>query len=264
MSKSVNVDIILREIDALANDVAHEIAAARKMAITPELQSLLGRIERALDARHQQVNEASKALATLARENELLDRLANYDALTGLHNRRSFDRALARECNRASRSKSRLALLMLDVDHFRDLNNTRGHVYGDECLRVIGAVVREEAGRSTDMAARIGGEEFAMVLPNTSTPAAAALAERMRAAIQERNLEHGKSNVSDVVTISVGVASLVPQPQMDPKVLAYVADQALYDAKRNGRNQVRSAEEADALTQSRIEERLGVQIDRAW
>ena len=178
MSKPVRSDLTPSEIAALTKELGAEIADARKMVLTTPLLRLLSKVERLLGARRQQVIEARAALDRLAQDNVRLQRAANEDALTGLHNRRSFDRALVRECNRASRSGGRLALLMFDVDHFRALNNARGHVYGDECLRVIGAVIADEASRSTDLAARIGGEEFAIVLPGATTKAACARAQR--------------------------------------------------------------------------------------
>ena len=163
---------------------------------------LLGKIERLLGARRQQVIEARAALDRLAQENVRLQRAANHDALTGLHNRRSFDRAMVRECNRASRGQSRVALLMFDVDHFRALNNARGHVYGDECLRLIGGVIADEASRSTDLAARIGGEEFAIVLPGATTAAASERAQQICDAVRARKLEHPASVTSDYVTLA--------------------------------------------------------------
>ena len=233
--------------------------------LTPELLRLLGKIERLLGARRQQVIEARAALDRLAQENVRLQRAANHDALTGLHNRRSFDRAMVRECNRASRGQSRVALLMFDVDHFRALNNVRGHVYGDECLRLIGGVIADEASRSTDLAARIGGEEFAIVLPGATTAAATERAQQICDAVRARKLEHPSSVTSDYVTLSVGVASLVPRPHMDPRVLAYLADQALYDAKRSGRNQVAIASDADGDHQLRLARRLHEQqIHVGW
>jgi diguanylate cyclase (GGDEF)-like protein len=196
---------------------------------------------------------------------DTLSALANDDALTGLHNRRSFDHALVRECNRASRSQTRLALLMLDVDDFRALNNSRGHDYGDACLRLIAEIVGDEVSRSTDMTARIGDDAFAVLLPGASTEGASTLAERIRNAVRKRNLEHGGSYGCDYVTLSAGVASVVPRPNMDPRVLAHLADQALCGAKRLGRNQVGVAREADAAAQAHFEERLrDAQIQVGW
>ena len=265
MSKPVRADLTPSEIAALTKELSTELADVRKTVLTPQLVRVLGKIERLLGARRQQVIEARAALDRLAQENVRLQRAANHDALTGLHNRRSFDAALVRECNRASRGQSRVALLMFDVDHFRALNNARGHVYGDECLRMIGAVIADEASRSTDLAARIGGEEFAIVLPGATTQAACARAQEICDAVRARRLQHGASVANDYVTLSVGVASLVPRPHMDPRVLAYLADQALYDAKRGGRNQVAIASDADGDRQLLLARRLrDEQIHVGW
>ena len=265
MSKPVSIAMSASEIAALTKELLCEIASTRKTVLTPPLLRLLSKVERLLGARRQQVIEARAALDRLAQDNLRLQRAANEDALTGLHNRRSFDRAMVRECNRASRSQNRLALLMFDVDHFRALNNARGHVYGDECLRMIGAVIADEASRSTDLAARLGGEEFAILLPGATTAAAAERAQQICDAVRARKLEHPSSAAGDYVTLSVGVASLVPRPHMDPCVLAYLADQALYDAKRGGRDQVAIASDADGEHQLRLARRLrDQQIHVGW
>jgi len=244
------------EIAALAKQLSREIADVRMTALTPALLALLAKTERVLGARRQQVIAGRAALDRAAQANLSLQRLANHDSLTELHNRRSFDHALVRECNRASRLQTPVSLLIFDVDHFRALNNARGHVYGDQCLRVIAGIINDEASRSTDMAARIGGEEFAVLLPGATPAGAAALAEHIRDAVRKRNLEHGSSDLCDYVTVSAGVASVVPRQSMNPRLLLYAADQALYDAKRAGRNQVSRAGELDLAAQLRLEARL--------
>jgi two-component system, cell cycle response regulator len=168
---------------------------------------------------------------------ERMQQMAVTDGLTELANRRSFDRSLERELTRASRTDGRLSVVLLDIDHFKVLNDTYGHVVGDAVLRQVAAALRE-CGREYDTVARYGGEEFAAVLPGCSSALALQVAERLRRAVEEAG--------TDVpVTASCGVATY-PYDGMDAGDLLQAADQALYASKRSGRNTVRSAEQARA------------------
>jgi diguanylate cyclase len=166
-----------------------------------------------------------------------VQQMAVTDGLTQLANRRAFDRSLDRELSRAARTDGRLSVVLLDIDHFKLLNDNHGHVVGDTVLKQIAAAL-QECGREYDTIARYGGEEFAAVLPGCSSGLAMQVAERLRLAVQDAP--------SDVkVTASAGVATY-PYDGIDVAGLLNAADRALYASKRAGRNQVRSAEQARA------------------
>lgn len=160
------------------------------------------------------------------------------DPLTGVANRRSFDEALAREWERALRAAAPLSLLLVDIDHFKRHNDQYGHQAGDECLKQVAAVLAAQARRQGDLIARYGGEEFAVLLPETGAEAAAAVAERLRAAVAAIVLPYKPSGSGHAVTVSVGVAAVVPEAVRRPAELIAASDQALYTAKAVGRNQV--------------------------
>jgi diguanylate cyclase (GGDEF)-like protein len=177
----------------------------------------------------------------LQQANEKLQKLSFTDSLTGLANRRVFDQLLEKECARLTRSGEELSLIMLDVDHFKALNDSQGHQRGDECLGLLGAEMIRLARRRIDVAARIGGEEFAMILPGTSAADAASIGESVRLAIEELRLPHPSSLVVPFLTISVGVATASLEGWSTPEKLLAAADRALYRSKRNGRNRVSMA-----------------------
>jgi diguanylate cyclase (GGDEF)-like protein len=164
--------------------------------------------------------------------------LALLDGLTGLPNRRSFDATLGREWLRASRGHKPLALAMIDIDHFKAYNDSRGHLQGDDCLKQVAATLAAALVRPADFVARFGGEEFCCILPETSLTDALGVTERLRSHIENLQLPHGSSTVGPVVTISAGVASQFPTPEDDPKTWIGEADRLLYLAKQSGRNRV--------------------------
>ena len=174
----------------------------------------------------------------LARKNRILREMAIVDGMTGLYNRRRFDEKLRREWSRMRRTQEPLSLIMCDVDHFKLYNDSRGHPMGDRCLRAIAHVVRSHARRASDLAARYGGEEFTVLLPHCSEEDARRLAERICGAVEEMGLWHPHPQVDGPVTLSLGVATLVPRAHLSPKALVERADEALYRAKGAGRNRV--------------------------
>ncbi|MBX3638275.1 MAG: PAS-domain containing protein [Rubrivivax sp.] len=178
----------------------------------------------------------------LQRLNAELGRLSETDALTELANRRLFDQRLAEELMRARRHGTPLALAIADVDHFKRYNDRHGHLAGDACLKQVAAVLRDTARRPGDLVARLGGEEFVLLLPDDDADAAAALGERCVAALDHAALPHGDSPVAPQVTISIGVADLAglgaPALEGDASALLRAADQALYAAKQAGRHRV--------------------------
>jgi two-component system, chemotaxis family, response regulator WspR len=179
-----------------------------------------------------------KSQRELAEANQILQRLSSLDGLTGISNRRRFDEVLKAEWQRAIRHSTSLSLIMLDIDFFKLYNDRYGHQGGDECLKSVARILEGSARRDSDLVARYGGEEFAVILPETGTMGAMEVAETMRANIERQNIPHESSRVSDHVTVSMGVATWVPERDSEPDELISRADQALYKAKENGRNQV--------------------------
>jgi diguanylate cyclase (GGDEF)-like protein len=170
--------------------------------------------------------------------NEHLARLSFVDALTGLANRRRFDEALDHEWQRAKRSHTPVALVVVDVDLFKSYNDALGHPEGDKCLVAVAEVLLQAGRRAGDLVARYGGEEFVILIPGADHASAMAFAERLRKACESRGIPHPASSVASTVTISLGVASRVPGETMSSQVLVQEADEALYRAKREGRNRV--------------------------
>ncbi|MDB5990165.1 MAG: diguanylate cyclase [Herbaspirillum sp.] len=185
--------------------------------------------------------EARRTGEALLDLNRTLEKLAMQDGLTGLANRRQFDTVLQNELSRAVRSASSLALIMIDVDHFKKYNDIYGHLAGDECLRQVSKIIQSAEGRAGDLAARYGGEEFALLLPSTDVAGAFKVAEEIRKAICELEIRHD-GNLKGIVTISAGVNVLALVTDADTATsLIRAADEALYLAKLSGRDQTQTA-----------------------
>jgi diguanylate cyclase (GGDEF)-like protein len=175
---------------------------------------------------------------TLKRQADLLRSMSFVDGLTGVANRRQFDEALQREWRACLRTGTTLALAMIDIDHFKQFNDTYGHPAGDACLRAIAGILDGEMNRSHDLIARYGGEEFVCLLPDINLTAAQIKAEQLRQAVQSLNIPHKASSTAPVVTISVGLAFFIPTEKLTPEQLVAAADVQLYTAKHTGRNRV--------------------------
>lgn len=187
----------------------------------------------------QQARALHEAQATLDLKQRELAQLARHDTLTGLANRREFDDALRREFKRAQRQQSRLALAVLDLDHLKAYNELHGHAAGDELLRRFARLLGERFKRDTDLVARLGGEEFAALLPGFDSASAQGLLENLREEWRRLSLPHGASPVDAVVTVSIGLAAYSPsQPYLSPIALMQAADEALYIAKHAGRDRL--------------------------
>ena len=172
---------------------------------------------------------------------ELVNRLRDMsyvDGLTGIANRRRFEDELDKEWGRAIRTGRPLSLLMVDIDFFKRYNDSEGHLKGDECLKKVAAAIENSVRDNLDLVARYGGEEFAVIIPETDMDHALRVAERIRRAVEDLKISHPNSEVSKFVTISVGVATMLPKKGMDKRELIRRADTALYRAKREGRNRV--------------------------
>lgn len=174
------------------------------------------------------------------------ERLSSTDALTGIANRRYFDKRLRAEVSRAFRARSPLSLVLADLDYFKQYNDLYGHPQGDECLRAFAGLLESYCRRGGDLAARVGGEEFALLLPETDYVAACHLAEQARAAFDAKGILHEGSQVKDNATASFGVASVTPDGLEAGEGLLAQADAALYRAKAQGRNRVAGAEGPDS------------------
>jgi len=174
----------------------------------------------------------------LKRRGDMLERLAGLDGLTGIPNRRHFDQFLEAEWKRSCRYNHSISLLIMDIDYFKLYNDHYGHAEGDDCLKKVASSFSQSMIRSTDLAARYGGEEFACILPETDFEGAMVTADRIMKAIHALCIPHEKSDVADYVTVSIGVSCLTPQKAKKSIDLLETADQALYRAKRNGRNQI--------------------------
>jgi diguanylate cyclase (GGDEF)-like protein len=178
------------------------------------------------------VESALRLKDALDREREL----ANRDALTELYNRRFFNEQIKKEYDRAHRQNHELALILCDIDYFKQYNDTYGHTSGDEALKNVADVLKTSLRRPGDFVARYGGEEFAVLLPNTDQEGAMNRAEKIRKDVQNLEIEHSNSTVSEVLTLSLGASSQVPTSSGSPLDLINTADQALYRAKDEGRN----------------------------
>jgi diguanylate cyclase (GGDEF)-like protein len=187
---------------------------------------------------HSERKRISNVNVELESLNTMLDRLAHHDDLTGIPNRRSFFAHLTEEWNRHRRFKASMSLVLIDVDYFKRYNDTYGHQAGDECLKQLASLMLEFTNRAGDQAARIGGEEFVLFLAGTDLAEACELGKKLRRKVEKMNIPHTGSLVADYVTISAGVATTVPGENLDAEDLLKQADNALYEAKEAGRNQV--------------------------
>lgn len=174
----------------------------------------------------------------LRKLNLYLRDLAELDALTGIANRRYFDGVLDEELRRARRREYPVALLMCDIDFFKSYNDLLGHVQGDACIRQVAQLIKEQARRPGDLAARYGGEEFAVILPALDASEAQKIAQMICLKVAGQRIPHPGSRIADHVTISIGVSALIPVDDISQKQLINQADEALYRAKNQGRNQV--------------------------
>ena len=175
----------------------------------------------------------------LKQKSDLLESLVSIDGLTEIPNRRAFEDLRVREWSRGRRTEVCVSALMVDVDMFKQFNDNYGHSVGDECLVRVAKALSVSVLRPGDFVARYGGEEFAAILSNTDFDGAMLLAERFRAAVAALKIPHAYSEVAPYITISVGVATAVPNADNSQEVLFAAADRMLYDAKQNGRNTVK-------------------------
>lgn len=197
----------------------------------------------------KRIHTEGKLKAEKHKAEALADKLitiSSKDGLTGINNRRHFDEYLENEWNRSARTATHLSLILCDIDFYKAYNDTYGHLAGDDCLKKIAHVLEHYARRAGDMAARYGGEEFVIFLPDTTLSKAKHIAEEIRLAVEDLQILHKSSGVNDHVTVSLGVATLIPTRHNKPNSLINLADQAMYEAKHNGRNRVVVADQSDS------------------
>lgn len=188
------------------------------------------------------ISERKLAEQKLQEANEILQRLSAIDGLTGVSNRRAFDERMDMEWDRSRRDSKPLSLIMLDIDFFKAYNDTYGHQGGDGCLKQVASVIQETLERSTDLLCRYGGEEFSVILPETDKAGARIIGEKIRKAIETMEIPHAGSSISPWVTVSIGIATMIPSLYTSSINLISHADKAVYQAKKDGRNCVRSYE----------------------
>ncbi len=187
------------------------------------------------------ISERKRIEHELLKMQKKLEALSFEDGLTRTSNRRLFDERLDAEWKAACRAQQPISLILLDIDHFKQYNDYYGHVQGDECLVKVAEALKQVGARPRDIVARYGGEEFVLLLPETDETAALQLAERCRRSIEELYIPHETSGCSAFVTASIGVGTIIPAPDMEPKGFCQVVDKLLYAAKQDGRNGIKSA-----------------------
>jgi diguanylate cyclase (GGDEF)-like protein len=180
--------------------------------------------------------ELEVALRELSETNRELQEKNTLDALTGIRNRRYFDKKYQAEVRRSRREQTQLSVVMMDIDHFKNVNDQYGHLVGDECIKTVANIIKNALKRSSDDVCRFGGEEFAIILPNTDLEGALLLVERLRAKIEKTTIQ--VEDVSIIITISAGIGTAIADLNQPEDIILALADKQLYSAKNAGRNNV--------------------------
>ena len=187
-------------------------------------------------------HENEKLNEQLAKSNERLIHLAEIDPLTQVFNRRFMDRFLSTEWKRHLEERRAISMLFIDIDFFKQYNDTYGHSAGDDCLSTVARALKGNIRIERDIVARYGGEEFAVILPHTECAEAQHIADRIMTDIWALDIEHAASEAGSSLTVSIGIASMIPDKTHDETTLVKIADDALYNAKRTGRNRITCAD----------------------
>ena len=210
--------------------------------LVEELKVLNASLEHKVTERTRELKETlalvEKKNRQISKHRDKMEYIAKIDGLTDIPNRRRFDEVLADEWRRAKRSSTSLSLAMIDIDFFKQYNDTYGHAVGDTCLRQVAQALSGVEKRPGDFIARYGGEEFAVILPESTADKASAVVSRMRDSIWDLKIPHEGSKIHDRLTVSIGLASMVPHGDNSPELLVQSADRMLYSAKKNGRNRI--------------------------
>lgn len=185
-----------------------------------------------------EIEERKRTEIALEKANEELERLASMDGLTQIANRRQFDSFLQKEWKRLRRDKAPLSLILCDIDFFKRYNDTYGHIAGDKCLKEVAQGISKAVKRPADLVARYGGEEFAVILTNTDLEGAFQVAEEIQDEISKLKIPHEQSDVSQFVSLSMGVSSIIPDGSSESEAFVDGVDKYLYQAKETGRNKI--------------------------
>ena len=238
MAERINRERVSREhaqADALRYQVMIGKEREDRLTAQEQLLEMQKRTNEKLEIRvKQRTEELERTMTNLEIANKELSKLSITDPLTKVHNRRYFDEVLQREIQRAQRTGQPLSLILVDIDHFKQFNDRYGHLVGDDCLRLVASVLSKEIHRASDLVARFGGEEFVIILADSSEEEAMELAERVRIAIAELQFIYGGKRIP--ISASMGVAGKVPTSTCTARSYVDAADQALYRAKEEGRN----------------------------
>ncbi|RMG58334.1 MAG: diguanylate cyclase [Deltaproteobacteria bacterium] len=224
-------------VDYLAKPIDTHVLLS-KVRVFIQLYEQKRELKEKTEELERKISELEETKRKLEELNRKLEDLSSLDGLTGIPNRRRFDELLEMEWKRSARNGTWISLCMLDIDHFKSFNDNYGHLEGDECLKKVAAVLKRGIWRPADVVARFGGEEFAVILPETDLEGASVVGRRLREDVEREKIPHRYSSVSDVVTVSVGVAGCIPPPGSLPSRLIEEADRMLYEAKKSGRNRV--------------------------
>ena len=188
------------------------------------------------------ISERKKTEEKLINLQKELEALSFKDGLTGIANRRRFDACLELEWASARRSEQPLSVILLDIDFFKQFNDLYGHIAGDQCLTSVAQTLALAIARPRDIAARFGGEEFVILLPETDEVGAQEVAERCQRLVEKLRIPHEKSDDNPYVSFSMGVGTIIPSPDMEPTAFINAVDKLLYTAKQNGRNRIETAQ----------------------
>lgn len=234
---------IVNGFAAGADDFLVKPVSSRELSCRLAVGKRILSYQHQLEQRNQALEETTNVMEVVVRQlnqvNTRLKEIAMIDELTGIANRRSLEEYLSREWCHALRQQEYLAVIMLDVDFFKLYNDTYGHQAGDECLRAVAAVLAQNSKRSTDVAARYGGEEFAVVLRGTDSEGAWHVAENIRQNVEDLYMKTEASQIAPYVTVSLGVAAVIPKIANNYIEIIKHADEALYQAKEEGRNRTK-------------------------
>lgn len=241
-SKAIGIERELKGLHKNGHTFPIELSVSR--VETPSGVEFTG-IVRDISERKRNEQDIKEINDSLAKANIELEQLARKDGLTGIYNRRHFDETLAAELLRAARKKEPLSLIMSDIDYFKRFNDCYGHQVGDDCLIQVARAIDECFNRAGDVVARYGGEEFAVIIPGLDEISASNLAEKMRHTVESLGLQHEKSECSEVVTMSIGIDTVIPNSKTSVEEIIRHADKALYLAKSKGRNNVQARQKED-------------------